>query len=118
MVAMKLMAMTKQAMTLMAIMKQAMKMWAGKRARTMAMAMRVMEEKNAMEKMRAIRTTTRTRSSPMKSTAERSLGPDWPVEQGLVFRALSSFPRPQFYGLADNSWSSLYDLEWWQHRES
>ena len=32
-------------------------------------------KKNAM---RTIRTTTRKRSSSMKSTAERSFGPDWP----------------------------------------
>ena len=81
------------AMKLMAMTKKAMKMWAEKRARTTAMAMRVMEKKNAMEKKRAIRTTTRTRSSPMKSTAERSFGPDWPIVTGLVFKAHRKFSK-------------------------
>ena len=57
---------------------QAMKMWAGKKARMTAMAMRAMEKKNAMEMMRTTRTTTMKRSSSRKSTAERSFGPDWP----------------------------------------
>ena len=72
---------------------QAMKMRAGKRARMTAMAMRAMEKKNAMEMMRTTRTTTRKKSSSMKSTGERSLGPDWPIAKGLVFKAHRSFPR-------------------------
>ena len=53
------------------------------------------KKKNAMEMTRAIRTTTQQRSSPMKSTGERSLGPDWPIAKGLVFKAHRSFPRPR-----------------------